>query len=80
MEEGHDDMEEKKMTNKRINVLLSTFVGIVCLFFPVNLISASAIETLQVEATSYVVSSQWVPVGDEAGHVIGVQQREGDHR
>lgn len=64
------------MTNKA--VLLSVFVFVIYCLLPAPAIAATAPQTLQVEATSYVVSSQWLPVGDEAGHVIGIQQREGE--
>lgn len=65
------------MANKKLSVLLSVFICVISWFLPAACIAATAPQTLQVEATSYSVSSQWLPVGDEAGHVIGMAQREG---
>jgi len=31
----------------------------------------------QFEVTNYIVSAEWLPVGDEEGHVMGIQKREG---
>lgn len=39
--------------------------------------SAKSSAILTVEASSQIVSSQWLAAGDENGHVIGLQQREG---
>jgi hypothetical protein len=35
-------------------------------------------QKLQFEVTNYIVSANWLPVGDEDGHVIGIQHREGN--
>ncbi|BBB90951.1 MAG TPA: hypothetical protein PKA28_18465 [Methylomusa anaerophila] len=40
--------------------------------------SPAAAQTLQFEVTNYIVSSEWLPVEDEDGHVLGVQKREGN--
>lgn len=32
---------------------------------------------MQFEVTNYIVSAEWIPVGDEEGHVMGIQKREG---
>ena len=37
----------------------------------------STTHTLSVDTTSHLVSSEWLPVGDVDGHVIGLQKREG---
>ncbi len=34
--------------------------------------------TLDFQVTNYIVSAEWLPVGDEEGHMIGIQQREGE--
>lgn len=64
------------MTRKSL-VVVAMLVCVISLFASAAIVSASS-HTLQVEATSCVVTSQWLPVGDEAGHVVGVQQREGE--
>ena len=59
---------------------MSKWFGLVVLILLVSLstlVSAQSAQTLEVEATSYIVSSQWLPAGDEAGHSIGMQQRAG---
>ncbi|MDF2634740.1 MAG: hypothetical protein K0R78_1614 [Pelosinus sp.] len=66
------------MKKNNFVVVMTILVGIIWLFTPIALVSAEAEQTLQVEATNYVISSQWLPVGDEAGHVIGMNQREGE--
>lgn len=62
----------------RKGFIATLVIGLICLCFVGAPVSAAKVETLQVEATNYVVSSQWLPVGDEEGHVIGLQQREGE--
>lgn len=32
------------------------------------------------EVVNYIVFDEWIPVGDETGHVMGVQKREGEAR
>lgn len=66
------------MNNRKRNVLMSVFVGIICLLSWSTQVLAATTQTVQVDATSYVVSTQWFPVGDEAGHTVGIQQREGE--
>lgn len=59
---------------------MSKWFGLVVLILLMSLstlVSAQSAQTLDVEATSYIVSSQWLPAGDEAGHSIGMQQRAG---
>lgn len=34
-------------------------------------------QIMQFEVTNYIVSAEWIPVGDEDGHVMGIQKREG---
>lgn len=59
-------------------VILSFLIGIFLAQAQMSVASAETEQSWQVEATSYIVSSQWLPVGDEAGHAIGMQQREGE--
>lgn len=66
------------MRGKKLSVWVGVFLCIAYVFSPADAGAATAPQTLQVEATSYSVSVQWLPVGDEAGHVIGIQQREGE--
>jgi hypothetical protein len=63
---------------KAIKVLLGVFF--VCFIFSSYSVAvlANGAETIEVETTSYLVSSEWLPVGDEDGHMIGLQKREGE--
>lgn len=70
--------EVMKMKNKSFAVLMMAVAGVMWMLSSAVMVSAETKHSLQVEATSYVVSSQWLPVGDEAGHLIGMQQREGE--
>ncbi|AIF50827.1 hypothetical protein [Pelosinus sp. UFO1] len=66
------------MKKNRFVALMTILIGIIWICAPVVTVSAETEHSLQVEATSYIVSSQWLPAGDEAGHVIGMTQREGE--
>lgn len=55
-----------------VSVMILIGLVVVCSFA-----FAQPRQTLEVEATSWIVSSQGLPVGDEAGHSIGIQKREG---
>ena len=46
--------------------------------FMVTASAEGAKQPLTVETTSYLLSAEWLPVGDEEGHVIGLQKRDGD--
>lgn len=61
----------------RFVVIMTILSGMIWLSTPALQVKAESEHILQVEATNYVISSQWLPVGDEAGHVIGMNQREG---
>lgn len=41
---------------------------------------AKSSQKLEVEATSCPVNSHWLAAGDEAGHSVGIQQRQGDSK
>lgn len=60
----------------KIRRLLLLLVAFSCLARPVPLAAAAAVHTVQVEAT-ITSSAQWLPVGDEEGHVIGLAKGEG---
>lgn len=66
------------MKISRFSIVVTILVGFLYLCTPVSTIWAETQHSLQVEATSTIVSSQWLPAGDEAGHAIGMQQREGE--
>ena len=66
------------MKISKFPILMTILVGILWLCTPGVTVWAETQHSLQVEATSYIVSSQWLPAGDEAGHAIGMQKREGE--
>ncbi|WP_378952865.1 hypothetical protein [Pelosinus sp. sgz500959] len=63
------------MKISKLSIVMTIWVGILWLCTPVW---AETQHSLQVEATSYIISSQWLPAGDEAGHAIGMAKREGE--
>lgn len=66
------------MKISKLSIVMTILVGILWLCTPVVTAWAETQHSLQVEATSSIVSSQWLPAGDEAGHVIGMAKREGE--
>lgn len=69
------------MLKQKFVIVLTVLVGAIWLLAPLTPAAAAeaATQTLQVDAASHIVSpAQWLPVGDEPGHVIGLQQREGE--
>jgi hypothetical protein len=57
--------------------LMTILMGVIWLCLPVTPVAAQTTQTLQVKAT-ITSSSQWLPVGDEDGHVIGMGKGEGE--
>lgn len=66
------------MNKNKYIIVLTILIGMIWSITPMVTASAEIAHSLQVEATSQVVSSQWFAAGDEAGHVIGTQQRDGE--
>lgn len=66
------------MKISKFPIVMTILVAIIWLCAPVMTVWAETQHSLQVEATSYIVSSQWLPAGDEAGHAIGMVKREGE--
>lgn len=64
------------MKTIRITMLAVILLGTSWLSAPTAPALTGATQTVQVEAT-ITSSSEWLPVGDEAGHVIGMGKGEG---
>jgi hypothetical protein len=65
------------MKTTQLALLMSVFTCFIWLSSPVALASES-VSSFQVETTSYFVSTERLPVGDEKGHFIGLGKREGE--
>jgi len=59
-------------------MILTVLIGMIWIITPVVTVAAETAHSVQVEATSQAILSQWLAAGDEAGHSIGMQQRDGE--
>jgi hypothetical protein len=60
----------------KLAIAMSFLIGVTLSACPAQ--AAEPAASFQADTTSYLVSTEFLPVGDEDGHVLGLQKREGD--